>query len=286
MEIEHIVARNPFEGCQATFEQAEIVLVGAGFDGTSTYRPGSRFAPVALRAETIYSQENYSPYFQKDLTEKPIHDLGDIELPFGNRKVALQRIYSTIRTLLKTHKKTCLIGGEHLITLPAVQAVKENYSELRVVQVDAHLDLMDELFGEKISHGTVMRRIHELMDKRGTIYQVGIRSGDKSEYEFAQQNTRLFPFHTRDFTKKIKELMGFPIYLTLDLDVFDPSLIPGTGTPEAGGIFFPEYIEFLETIRELHIVACDVVELAPHLDPTGVSTMVAAKALRELLIVM
>ncbi|MCK6620866.1 MAG: agmatinase [Calditrichaceae bacterium] len=286
MNTTHLRPRAPYEGCRADFESAEIVLVGAGYDGTSSYRPGSRFAPGAIRAETFYSQEDYSPYFRRDLKEKPIHDAGDLDLPFGDRDGALALIYQTAREIFHAGKKPCFIGGEHLITLPLVQAALEAHPDLRIVQIDAHLDLMDELFGSPLSHGTVMRRCHDLLGEDRRIFQAAIRSGSKEEFEFAEAHTRLFPFHTRELAKETAALKGFPVYLTLDLDAFDPSLIPGTGTPEAGGIFFPEYIELLKALEGLNIVGCDMVELAPQLDPSNVSTIAATKILRELLMIV
>ncbi len=279
-----IIKRSIYEGCTAGFEEARIVLVGAGYDGTSSYRPGSRFAPIALRSETVLAQENYSPYLNKDLTEHQIHDLGDIDLPFGDKNEVLRRIELTSREIVAAGKIPFFLGGEHLITLPAVRPLIEQYPDLYLIQLDAHLDLMDTLFGDKLSHGTVMRRIFELLPEPGRIYQFGIRSGSKEEYRFAQENTRLFPFNLKNASAALQELKDRPIYLTVDLDVFDPALLPGTGTPEAGGIFFPEFIEFLQEIQGFRIVGADMVELSPQIDPTNNSTIIASKILRELLL--
>lgn len=286
MKPEHLLIGTPYEGCTAGYEEAEIVLIGAGYDGTASYRPGARFAPPAIRSETLLAQENYSPYFRKDLTEKTIHDAGDLDLPIGNKETALQQIHRAANALFSDGKKPCFVGGEHLITLPIVEAAVKKYPNLQLIQLDAHLDLMDELFGDRLSHGTVMRRVTELLNDAGRLWQVGIRSGSREEFEFAEAHTRLFPFHTREFIQQVEHLKGSPVYLSIDVDVFDPSLVPGTGTPEAGGIFFPEYIEFLKAIQSLSIIGCDMVELAPRIDPTGVSTIVAAKVLRELLMIL
>jgi agmatinase len=286
MEINTLIQRQPFEGCVASYEEADIVLLGAGYDGTSSYRPGSRFAPLAIRSEALYSQENFSPYFEKDLSEKAIHDAGDIDLPIGDKKKAMDLIYDTAGFFFKEKKKPCVIGGEHLISLPIVQAAVESYPNLRIIHIDAHLDLMDELFGDRLSHGTVMRRILELRKDSRWIYQGGIRSGSKEEYDFAAEHTRLFPFSLKELAEVIPELSKHPVYLSLDLDVFDPALLPATGTPEAGGISFPEYINFLKTLRQIQIVGCDMVELSPKIDSTGNSTIHAAKILRELLMIL
>ncbi len=284
MKSKWLVPRIPFEGCVCTYGEARLVLLGAGYDGTSSYRPGSRFAPQAIRAETLLSQENYSPYFQRDLTEFPVHDAGDLELPFGDKTEALHRIEAAVEEICGAGKIPCLIGGEHLVTLPAVRAIHRFHPELHVLQLDAHLDLMDQLFGDRLSHGTVMRRILDILQESERLLQVGIRSGSKEEFQFAHRHTRLFLFNTREFQNHIHLLENRPVYLSLDVDVFDPSLVPGTGTPEAGGIFFDEYIELLKAIKHLNIVGCDLVELSPKLDPTGNSAITAAKVLRELLI--
>jgi agmatinase len=275
-----------YEGCRADFEDARIVLVGGGFDGTSSYRPGSRFAPIALRSETILSQEDYSPYFKKDLKDKAVHDLGDVEVPFGNTSESLNRIEAVSRFIVDSGKIPFFIGGEHLITLAALKPIMLKYPDLHIIQLDAHLDLMDELFGDRISHGTVMRRIYELMNGQGKIYQVGIRSGSPEEYQFAEAHTQVFEFNTTKFLRSLDMLRNRPVYLTVDLDVFDPSLIPATGTPEAGGIFFQEFIDFLRALRDLQIVGADMVELSPAIDPSNTSTIVASKILRESLIMI
>jgi agmatinase len=209
-----------------------------------------------------------------------------VDVVFGNTIKTMERIETISENLVSYNKKPVCLGGEHLVSLPAIKPLIKKYPNLHIIQMDAHLDLMDELFGNKYSHGSVMRRIHDILGDSGQIYQVGIRSGSKAEYEFARQNTRLFEFNTLEFLKNIHELNNKPIYLTLDLDLFDPSLISGTGTPEAGGIFFQEYIDVLKKLDKLNIVGADVVELSPQIDPTHVSSIVASKILRELLLII
>ena len=281
-----IIKNGHYEGCISTYEDAEVILFGAGFDGTSTYRPGSRFAPMALRSETLLAQEDYSPYFDLDLKDKKIHDLGDVEVVFGDTSETLARIEKISTFIVNDGKKPVCIGGEHLVTLPVVKPLLNNYPDLQIIQLDAHLDLMDELFGDRYSHGTVMRRIFDLMKQPFRIYQVGVRSGHQDEYTFAKSNTKLFPFNSDTFLKNLDAFSDKPVYLTIDLDVFDPSLIPGTGTPEAGGIFFQEFISILKRIKNINIVGADMVELSPQIDPTNTSTIVASKILRELLLIV
>ncbi len=286
MIYDNITRGKSYEGCRSEFAEAEIILFGAGFDGTSSYRPGSRFAPLAIRSETYFAQEDYSPYFDRDLTDKRIHDLGDVDVIFGNTEKSLSRIEQVSRHIVSQNKKPVGIGGEHLVTLPIIKPLLKKYPDLQVVQMDAHLDLMDELFGDRFSHGTVMRRVFDLMNGDGRIFQVGIRSGNKEEFGFAREHTRLFPFGVEEFLESCRELEGKPLYLTIDLDVFDPSLIRGTGTPEAGGIFFQDYIKVLKRLAPLNIVGADMVELSPQIDTSNVSAIVASKILRELLIIL
>jgi agmatinase len=281
-----IIKNGHYEGCISTYEDAEVILFGAGFDGTSTYRPGSRFAPMALRSETLLAQEDYSPYFDLDLKDKKIHDLGDVEVVFGDTSETLARIEKISTYIVNDGKKPVCIGGEHLVTLPVVKPLLNNYPDLQIIQLDAHLDLMDELFGDRYSHGTVMRRIFDLMKQPFRIYQVGVRSGHRDEYAFAKSNTNLYPFNSDEFLKNLDAFSDKPVYLTIDLDVFDPSLIPGTGTPEAGGIFFQEFISVLKSISNINIVGADIVELSPQIDLTNTSTIVASKILRELLLIV
>ncbi len=284
--MDNMIRQAVFDGCEASFDEAQVVLVGAGYDGTSSYRAGSRFGPQAIRAETLYSQETYSPYFEKDLLDLPIHDAGDIDLPIGDKQRALQLIADSASTLFEAQKLPCFIGGEHLISLPIIEQGIKHFPDLQIIQIDAHLDLMDSLFGDRLSHGTVMRRAYDTLNEPKCLYQLGIRSGSREEFDFAAKQTSFCKF-TLDAIRTYAERIGNkPVYLTIDLDVFDPSLLPGTGTPEAGGIFFDAYIEFLTAITNLNIVACDVVELAPKIDPSGRSAIVASKALRELLMIL
>jgi agmatinase len=285
MKLEFIKREITYQGCDTSFDDAEIVLVGAGYDGTSSYRSGSKEAPTAIRKDTFLSQEDYSPYFEKDITLQSIHDAGDIEI-LADKTITLKRIRQTTIHIFESGKKPCVIGGEHLVSLPVIEAAAKFYPDLHIIQLDAHLDLMDELFGNHLSHGTVMRRAIDIFKENRRIYQVGIRSGSKEEYEFANQHTCLYPFVVDEFIKYAAKLKDLPIYLTVDLDVFDPSLIPGTGTPEAGGIMFPDYISFLKAVKGLNIIGCDLVELSPPLDPSGTSTIVASKILRELLLIL
>lgn len=274
-----------FMSCDASAEDAEIIIFGAGFDGTATYRPGSRFGPVAMRSE-FYSLETYSPALDRDLSDIAVRDGGDLELPFGNTDTALEMIRHTTADIIKAGKKPFMIGGEHLVTLPAFNSVIKKYPDLCLVHLDAHTDLREEYLGEHLSHSGVVRQIWEIVGD-GHIWQMGIRSGMKQEFEWAAQgHTTLHRFDLSCAQEVVGALSCKPVYLSIDLDVLDPSIMPGTGTPEPGGVSFKELQEAICSFRELNIVAADVVELAPGLDTSGVSTVVACKVMRELLLLM
>jgi agmatinase len=271
-----------FIGCGDEFEEARIVIFGAPFDSTTSFRPGARFASRAMRGDS-WGLETYSPYQDKDLMDLKIFDGGDLELRFGNPKGALEDIKEYVAELLDAGKIPCMIGGEHLVTLGSVEAVHERYPDLRVLQFDAHTDLREDYLGEKLSHATVMRRIWDLTGD-GRIYQFGIRSGEKTEFAWAEEHTFLHKFSLEGVEKAVQECKGHPVYLTIDLDVLDPSVFPGTGTPEAGGIDFLKLLDGILRVSELNIVGMDVNELSPAYDASGASTAVACKVLRELLL--
>ena len=272
-----------FLGCDASYEDARIVLFGAPFDSTTSFRPGTRFASRTMRAES-YGLETYSPYLDLDMEETRVFDGGDLELCFGDTARALGQIEDFARDLLADGKKPFMIGGEHLVTLPVVRALAERYEDLHIVHFDAHTDLRDDYLGAKLSHATVMRRAWDILGD-GRIYQFGIRSGERAEFLWAKEHTYLQRFDFTGLEWSLADLMGKPVYLTLDLDVLDPSVFPGTGTPEPGGVSFLDLLRALrKTLRLDRIVGCDMVELSPHYDASGASTAVAAKLLREMLL--
>lgn len=271
-----------FIACESSYEEAQTVLFGAPYDSTTSYRPGTRFASRAIRSES-FGLETYSPYQDKDLEEIQVFDSGDLELSFGRVDLALADIKARIQTILADNKRPFMIDGEHLVTLPAVEATFEKYPDLQVIQFDAHTDLREAYLDAKLSHATVIRRIHDFLGD-GKIHQFGIRSGDRAEFQFAKEHTNLHKYNLDGLKETVAALKDTPVYLTIDLDVFDPGVFPGTGTPEAGGIFFMEFVESLKLISQLNIVALDVNELSPTLDQSGASTALACKVVRELLL--
>lgn len=273
-----------FIGCDSEYSEADIVLFGAPFDSTTSFRPGARFGSAAIRHES-FGIETYSPYQDKDLLDKKVFDCGDLELSFGLPGDALSDIEEQSRKILNDGKLPILIGGEHLVTLGSVRAVFEKYPDLQIVHFDAHCDLRDDYLGAKLSHACVLRRCHELVGD-GKIHQFCIRSGDREEFLFAKDHTDMHKFNFDGLAEVCEKLRknNTPVYFTIDLDCMDPSLFCGTGTPEAGGVTFTELLNAILTVSKTNIVGADINELAPMLDQSGSSTAVACKVLRELIL--
>ena len=273
-----------FIGCDSEYSESGIVLFGAPFDSTTSFRPGARFGSAAIRHES-FGIETYSPYQDKDLLDKKVFDCGDLELSFGSPEAALEDIENQTRKILNDGKLPILIGGEHLVTLGSVRAVFEKYPDLQIVHFDAHCDLRDDYLGVKLSHACVLRRCHDLVGD-GKIHQFCIRSGDREEFTFAKDHTDMHKFNFDGLKEVCDELQknNTPVYFTIDLDCMDPSVFCGTGTPEAGGVSFMELLNAILTVSKTNIVAADINELAPMLDNSGASTAVACKTLRELIL--
>lgn len=288
MSINNLIHKQykTFMACEADFDPADIVLFGAPYDSSTSNRPGARFGSAAIRAES-YGLETYSPYQERDLTECQICDAGDLELPFGDSEQTLAAIEDCAGQILAAGKLPFMLGGEHLVTLGAVRAALQRHPDLCLLHFDAHTDLREEYLGVQLSHAAVIRRCWELLGD-GRIWQFGIRSGERYEFEWAAAgHTSLRKFDLQGLPEALASCKGRPVYFTLDLDVLDPSVFPGTGTPEPGGLSFNELRQAaVQVCREAQVVACDVNELAPHYDPSGVSTAVACKIVREMLLAL
>lgn len=271
-----------FIGCDSEYDESKIVIFGAPFDSTTSYRPGTRFASSAMRNES-FGIETYSPYQDKDLTDIKVFDGGDLELCFGSPESALNDIENFSAKVLGSGKLPCMIGGEHLVTLGAVRAAVKKYPDLHIIHFDAHADLRDDYLGQKLSHACVMRRCHELVGD-GKIFQFGIRSGDREEFVWGKDHVTTNKFDFTGLEKIAEKIQNKPVYFTLDLDVLDPSCFPGTGTPEAGGVSFTELMSAIKSVSALNVVGIDVNELSPMLDQSGASTALACKLLREILL--
>lgn len=273
-----------FLGCDAGWEEAHVVLYGAPYDSTTSFRPGTRFGSRAIRAES-YGLELYSPYQDAELRGRVL-DSGDLELPFGDPAPALAMIEARAAEILQGGKVPFLLGGEHLVTLGAVRAAAKVHKGLHILHFDAHADLRADYLGSPLSHACVLRRCHELVGD-GRIWQFGIRSGDKAEFDWGKGHVFTHKFDLEGLSEALDALQGKPVYLTVDLDVLDPSVFPGTGTPEPGGVSFDALRRAVtDACRRLNIVAADVNELSPHYDPSGISTAAACKIVREMLIAL
>jgi agmatinase len=266
-----------FLAAHAPYDKSTAVVVGCPLDSTSSFRAGTRFAPQAIR-DASWGLETYSPLLDKDLDDLKICDAGDIILPQANVQGALELIQGYVETVVRVKKFPILLGGEHLISLPAIKALIPYYSNLLVIQLDAHADLRQEYLGDILSHATVMQRIADVLGGRN-ICQYGIRSGTKEEMKAARTMGSLV-----QVPEMLQRAAGRPVYLTVDLDVLDPAVAPGVGTPEPGGLTFAECLALIAQLSPLRVVGFDVVELSPPYDPTQQSVMAAAKLIRELIL--
>jgi agmatinase len=272
-----------FLGMDSSWDEADWIYFGIPMDFTASFQPGSRFGPARVR-ESSYAIETYSWSQKRDLAQITVHDAGDLELPFGNVPKSLEQIGSAADEILSQGKKFFGLGGEHLVTLPLVEAALKKYPDLVVVHWDAHADLRDEYLGERFSHATVLRRVAEKLSP-GHLYQFGIRSGTAEEAEFAKHHTRLYPEKVLEpLSGVLSELRGRPIYVTIDIDVIDPAFMPGTGTPEPGGITSQEALAALRLLDQLDVVSMDLVEAMPQADLSQRSGVLAAKMVREALL--
>ena len=263
-------------GQNPDYASSDIIMLGLPFDGTVSYRPGSRFAPVQIRLAS-WGLEEYSPYFDKHLEDCNFHDAGDLEFPLGNTKKSLDVIRQNVEEIYKDGKRVFGIGGEHLVTLPEIQAISKYVDNLAIVHFDAHTDLREEYLGEPFSHSAVIRHSAEIIGFEN-LKQIGIRSGMKEEFELMKKYNTLIHEH-----KELDVFKDKNIFVTVDLDVLDTSIMPGTGTPEVGGLDFNQLVGWFKYLSQFNIIGADVVELAPDYDASGASTAVATKVIRELL---
>ena len=270
-------------GQNPDYDTANIIMLGLPFDGTVSYRSGSRFAPEQIRLAS-WGLEEYSPRFDKDINDCNFHDIGDLEFPLGNTVKSLELIKDNVKQIYDDGKRLLGIGGEHLVTYPEIVAISDVYGDdLAIVHFDAHTDLRDEYMGEKLSHSAVIKLCSRYV-RPENIKQIGIRSGMKEEWEFMKRNNT-FIKDNNDY-KSLDCLLGKKVFITVDLDVLDPSVMSGTGTPESGGMSFNELMGWFEYLKKFDIIGADVVELAPDYDTSGCSTAVATKVIRELLMIM
>lgn len=285
MKLDQKYSGNVFILSSDNYEASKAVIYGMPMDFTVSFRPGSRFGPPRIREVSI-GLEEYSPYLDRSLEDIEYFDAGDLLLPFGNASRSLEIIGEFVRGVLDDGKLPLGLGGEHLVSWPIFQEVYKKYPDLAIIHFDAHADLREQYEGEPLSHSTPLRKAAGLMGGKN-IYQFGIRSGSREEWQYARENINFHPFEVLEPLKKVlPELEGRPVYLTIDIDVLDPSAAPGTGTAEAGGITSKELIDAVHAIARsgVNVVGCDLVEVAPAYDPTEQTQIVAAKVIREMLL--
>jgi agmatinase len=285
MKLDQKYSGNVFILSSDDYSSSKAVIYGMPMDFTVSFRPGSRFGPPRIREVSI-GLEEYSPYLDRSLEDIEYFDAGDLLLPFGNAARSLDIIGEFVRGVLEDGKMPIGLGGEHLVSWPIFQEVYKKYPDMAIIHFDAHADLREHYEGEPLSHSTPLRKAAGLIGGKN-VYQFGIRSGSREEWEFAKENINFHPFEVLEPLKKVlPELTGRPVYLTIDIDVLDPSAAPGTGTAEAGGITSKELIDAVHAIARsgVNIVGCDLVEVAPAYDPSEQTQIVAAKVIREMLL--
>ncbi|MCM3130893.1 MULTISPECIES: agmatinase [unclassified Paenibacillus] len=285
MKIDQAYSGNVFICSSEDYENSKAVIYGMPMDYTVSFRPGSRFGPAHIRQASV-GLEEYSPYLDRSIVDLKYFDAGDLLLPFGNASRSLDIIREYVEGLLTDGKIPVGLGGEHLVTWPVLEAMYKKYPDLAIIHIDAHADLREHYEGEPLSHSTPIRKAAELMGGKN-IYQFGIRSGSREEFAYARENINFYPFEVAAPMKEALPSMGSrPVYVTIDIDVLDPSAAPGTGTAEAGGITSKELLEAVHAIARssVNVVGFDVVEVAPIYDPTQQTPIVASKLIREMLL--
>ncbi|WP_219834892.1 agmatinase [Paenibacillus sp. R14(2021)] len=285
MKLDQKYSGNVFILSSEDYNKSKAVIYGMPMDFTVSFRPGSRFGPPRIREVSI-GLEEYSPYLDRSLEDIDYFDAGDLLLPFGNAARSLDIIGEFVGGVLADGKMPVGLGGEHLCSWPIFQEVYKKYPDMAIIHFDAHADLRESYEGEPLSHSTPLRKAANLIGGKN-VYQFGIRSGSREEWQFARENINFHPFEVLEPLKKVlPELAGRPVYLTIDIDVLDPSAAPGTGTAEAGGITSKELIDAVHAIARsgVNVIGCDLVEVAPAYDPTEQTQIVAAKVIREMLL--
>ncbi|MBU4075525.1 MAG: agmatinase [Euryarchaeota archaeon] len=273
-----------FADANSDYNKARYVICGVPFDGTSSFRLGSRLAPQEMRVAS-YNFETYSSFFDVDLSDVLIHDAGDLEVA-ATIDETLEMITPVAEKYVRDGKITIMLGGEHSLTFPFVNACKNKYPDIGFVVLDAHMDMREEFGGEKNSHACISRHVIESITRKYA--SVGIRSGDREEYEYVRENN-IKVFSAEDVISKgiksviedIRKDIRGPIYLSVDMDAIDPAYAPALGTPEPYGITPRDVREVISSLAP-QIVGFDLVEIAPEYDSGG-TALLGAKLVRDFL---
>lgn len=275
-----------FSGALPEDSRAEAGIIGIPFDGTTVHRQGAYSGPEAIRKGSQFL-ESYSPFLDRDLKNMDFVDYGDLDVKDTTVEVMITKVTDKVRELLSKNMRVVLLGGERTCSLGAIKEFASVNPGLKVLHLDAHADLYEEHNGEKVTHSTVIRRLLEYIPSE-SIYRIGVRSGSRKDLVASGLKLPLgFDGGVHDVEAALNSLpRQSDIYLTLDLDVFDPSLVPGVGNPEPMGMTYREFVQLVRGLTFHNLIGFDVVELTPEYDPSGISAIVAASAVRDLMICM
>tara|TARA_Y100000589_G_scaffold331057_1_gene383072 strand:- start:3014 stop:3898 length:885 start_codon:yes stop_codon:yes gene_type:complete len=277
-----------FMGSRDINDNCSIGIFGVNYDGTTSYKPGTRFGPHAIR-NVSQSLETYCPLLKKDLNEINYFDAGSLKVNINCTQAVIKTVKLATESFIKSNLKPLVLGGEHSITIGIIEALIQKYPNLILIQLDAHADLRESYQDNKFSHACTIKRCIEILPTE-KVFQIGIRSGTKEEFKIMNNNNQLINLKAGESKRKLKKALDpykeYPIYLTIDLDWFDPSLLSGTGTPEPGGFFWDDFEEIIQILQSFQLVGGDIVELSPDIDNSGVSSIVAAKATRTLIMTL
>ncbi|MEM1607199.1 MAG: agmatinase [Candidatus Bathyarchaeia archaeon] len=275
-----------FSGYQSDLEKARYVVLGVPFDATSTYRPGARFAPAAIR-EASLNIETYSFRSNVDIEDLGVHDAGDLHVS-GDVGETLRRLSLVCRDIIGMNKIPIIIGGEHTITLGASKSINGDFA---LISFDAHLDLRDKYMDEKVCHATFMRRINEEV-KPKIIVEIGTRAACREELNYLSSagnikyipSQRILRGNLESVLREVKNALSdySRIYVTLDMDVLDPAFAPAVQNPEPEGLSTSMLLDILLGVCDQRLVAFDIVEVTPHYD-SGITAIQAAKIIFEVL---
>jgi agmatinase len=258
---------------------AKVVVVPVPYDSTSEWHGGSRDGPRAIIEASRYL-ELYDTELDSQICEVGIHTFHEIEPVLSSPEGMAERVYQITKTLVENGKFIVMLGGEHSITLGTVRAFRERFPGLCVLQLDAHADLRDEYLGTRYGHACVMRRVSEYCP----LVQVGVRSFSSEEKQFLEHsNIRCFRIEEPDGRlesfEKILDCLRHDVYITIDMDVFDPALMPAVSTPEPGGMQWYQVLTLLKMVaRGRHVVGFDLVELCPREGPAHCAFLAAKLA--------
>jgi agmatinase len=272
----------PFSESRKTYETADIILLGIPLDATVSFRLGTKFAPSVIR-EISWHLEDYNYLTDEDILDVPFFDIGDLHLT-EDLDNNLAEIKFIIKRILDDKKIPLSIGGEHLITFPIIQTMSEVYPDLHIIALDAHTDLSDEYRDMQISHANVMKLVYDIVGRK-RLFMFGTRAGTKKDKEFIKGN--IFSSCNPPDISTIKKLKNKPVYISIDIDVLDPSIAPGVTTPEPVGWKYEELYKTINRFSEFKkIVGIDITEISPHYDPAGITALMGAKVVREMLFLL